>query len=141
MGFSRGQGRHAKQTHMRPVGVGAVVVLGGACLITIIGVTITVTIGAQPATQAQPAAAPTRLDPNASPQTRALLGELYKEGVSSDKLSPESALIAADGVCKHRAEGKTLVALTGDVQDLLRQLTPLQRHRFVDLSVRYYCGR
>lgn len=139
----RGQGRHAKRVNPP---VGAVVALVGVCAAAVVAVTVwaaTSSSSGEPAARVQPAAttivaAPR--DPTTTPQARALLGELYKEGVGPGVLSPQSAVLVADGVCQARAQGKSLVAMTGAVRGALRQLTPLQGHRFVDLSVKYFCG-
>lgn len=74
-----------------------------------------------------------------TPQAKALLAEMYRQGVRPDLLNADSAVREAASVCREHAKGKPLYAVSQTLTDTMRQLTPIQAHTFADLSIKYYC--
>jgi hypothetical protein len=115
-----------------------VATLIGVCVLAVIVVAIFASIGGASTTPV-PAGVSAMKDPTVTPQARAFLAEIYREGIGPDELDAHGAVILAAGVCQSHQARMGLATLSGNVRDMFPKLTKMQAATLVDDAIKYYC--
>lgn len=137
--FTKPTGRH-HQVRPSTRGIGLVATLIGVCVLAVIVVVVMASMGGASTTPAPvTTAAPTGKDPTVTPQGRAFLAEIYREGIGPDEMDAHGAVILAAGLCQQHRARVGLATLSLRVRGMFPALTKMQAARLVDDAIRYYC--
>jgi hypothetical protein len=127
---------HAPRLTNQVVGlvVAAVAIIGAFAIVVAVYVGTPSSVLPPPAVKA-----PVAKDFMATPQGRAYLAEIYREGVDSDVLDANGAVVLAGGLCAQHARGVTLATLAQNVRGMFPKLTKMQAAAVPDMAIKYYC--